>query len=49
MEQQLQRSGHLMLPVRDRNPHMADAEILAWALQEQALVVTMDKDFGELV
>jgi predicted nuclease of predicted toxin-antitoxin system len=28
---------------------MDDADILAWAVQEQRLVITMDKDFGELV
>lgn len=35
--------------VRDRNPAMSDLEILAWAVSEQRLVVTSDKDFGELV
>jgi predicted nuclease of predicted toxin-antitoxin system len=28
---------------------MADSDILAWALAENRLLLTMDKDFGELV
>ena len=28
---------------------MTDIDILAWAVRESRLVVTMDKDFGELV
>ena len=41
--------GHDTLFVRDRDPSMPDADILAWAVAEQRLVVTMDKDFGELI
>jgi predicted nuclease of predicted toxin-antitoxin system len=28
---------------------MSDNDILAWAVADQRLVITMDKDFGELV
>jgi predicted nuclease of predicted toxin-antitoxin system len=45
----LQALGHDTVSVRDRDPKMADADILAWAVAEKRLVVTMDKDFGELV
>jgi predicted nuclease of predicted toxin-antitoxin system len=41
--------GHDTAFVRDRDPSMPDADILAWAVAEGRLVVTMDKDFGELV
>jgi predicted nuclease of predicted toxin-antitoxin system len=41
--------GHDTAFVRDRDPAMADADILAWAVAEGRLVVTMDKDFGDLV
>lgn len=41
--------GHDVVSVRDRDPKMIDADILTWAVAEQRLVVTMDKDFGELV
>ena len=35
--------------VRDVDPSMPDEDILAWAVREARLIVTMDKDFGELV
>ena len=41
--------GHDVLFVRDRDPKLPDIDILAWAVADQRLVVTMDKDFGELV
>lgn len=41
--------GHDSVAVRDRDPKMADDAILAWAVAEGRIVVTMDKDFGELV
>ena len=45
----LRALGHDVAAVRDRDPKMHDTDILAWAVAEQRLVVTMDKDFGELV
>ena len=41
--------GHDTEFVRDRDPAMPDTDILTWAVGEGRLVVTMDKDFGELV
>jgi predicted nuclease of predicted toxin-antitoxin system len=41
--------GRDVVFVRDHSPQMPDDDILAWAVREQRLVVTMDKDFGELV
>lgn len=41
--------GHDAAFVSDRDPTLPDPDILAWAVAEQRLVVTMDKDFGELV
>jgi predicted nuclease of predicted toxin-antitoxin system len=49
VEMQLAADGYEVLPVRDRDPHLPDREILRWAVQEQAIVVTMDKDFGDLI
>ena len=49
VEVQLAADGHAVLPVRDRDPHLPDQEILRWAVSEQAIVVTMDKDFGDLI
>ncbi len=45
----IRRLGHDVLHVRDIDPRMADIDILAWAVRESRLVVSMDKDFGELV
>lgn len=41
--------GHDAALVTDRDPALPDADILAWAVAERRLAVTMDKDFGELV
>ena len=41
--------GHDVLSALDRNPRAADEEILALAMEEQRVLVTEDKDFGELV
>lgn len=41
--------GYDVVYVRDRDPKMKDEDILNWAVTEQRLVVTQDKDFGELV
>ena len=45
----LRQLSHDVAAVRDRDPTMADSAILTWAVAEQRLVVTMDKDFGALV
>ena len=48
-EQWLQKEGHDTKNVRDINPRMPDKEILKIAVSEKRMVITMDKDFGELV
>ncbi len=45
----LREIGHDVVAVRDLDPRMDDREIVARAADEGRLVVTMDKDFGELV
>jgi predicted nuclease of predicted toxin-antitoxin system len=45
----IRQLGHQVAAVRDRDPTMPDVDILAWAVTEGRLIVTMDKDFGELV
>jgi predicted nuclease of predicted toxin-antitoxin system len=45
----LRSAGHDVVAVREVDARMKDTDILAWAVSEQRLVVTMDKDFGELV
>ncbi|MEE9474975.1 MAG: DUF5615 family PIN-like protein [Candidatus Hydrothermarchaeaceae archaeon] len=46
--EELRRRGHDVLWVRTAMPGMTDLEILARAQDEQRLLVTLDKDFGEL-
>lgn len=45
----LRALGHDVTLVRDRDPRMEDVDILAWAVAESRVIITMDKDFGELV
>lgn len=49
VEEWFRVNGHDIQAVRDRDPKTDDADILAWAVSEQRIVITMDKDFGELV
>jgi predicted nuclease of predicted toxin-antitoxin system len=35
--------------VADKNPKMTDEEILMWALSEDRIIVTTDKDFEEMI
>jgi len=48
-EERLIQRGYDVLAVREINPGMSDDEILEIAAKEKRLVITMDKDFGELV
>jgi predicted nuclease of predicted toxin-antitoxin system len=49
VEAWLKAAGHDILAVRDLDPRMADDDILDCAVEDQRLVLTMDKDLGELV
>jgi len=49
VEEVLRELGHDVFAVRNLDPRMDDREIVARAADEGRLVVTMDKDFGELV
>ena len=49
IESYLREEGYDTKAVRDIDPRMADHEIIRLAASEHRMVVTMDKDFGELV
>jgi predicted nuclease of predicted toxin-antitoxin system len=49
VEQWLVETGYDAKTVRDIDPKAKDAEILRLAISESRMVITMDKDFGELV
>ncbi len=44
----LRDAGHDVLWVREERPRTPDPDILAWATREGRLLITFDKDFGEL-
>ncbi|KKZ13624.1 MAG: hypothetical protein TQ37_03950 [Candidatus Synechococcus spongiarum 15L] len=45
----LASQGHDVVSAVDRGPRTPDAEFLAWALEEERILITEDKDFGEPV
>ena len=45
----LRQAGHDVLWIREAAPGMTDLVVLARALDENRLLITFDKDFGELV
>ena len=47
--QYLRNDGHDVLAVAEITPRAEDTDILSWAVREKRIVVTNDKDFGELV
>ena len=49
IERYLREEGYDTKAVRDIDPRMEDEEIVLTAVSENRIVVTMDKDFGELV
>ena len=49
VEQWFTRSGYDAKSVREIDPRMEDRDILRMAVSESRMVVTMDKDFGELI
>jgi len=49
VEMWLAENGHDVKAIRDIDPTMEDKEIMAIAINEKRILVTMDKDFGELV
>ena len=49
VETWLRETGHDVKGIRELNPSMSDRDILRLAGSEKRLVITMDKDFGELI
>ena len=49
VEEALKNKGHDVKSILDLNAAITDLSILELALAEKRIVVTMDKDFGELV
>ncbi len=49
VEQYLRDTGCDVTAVREVNPRASDSEMLKLAVEDSRIVMTMDKDFGELV
>ena len=49
VENYLKDSNYEIICIRDINPFMSDLGILEVAVENNAVIITMDKDFGELV
>lgn len=49
IEEWLVQQNFKVLSIINLNPEMPDIEILALAASKEAIIITMDKDFGELV
>ncbi len=47
--EQLRQDGHAVVYVAELAPSISDDEVLQQANERQAVLVTVDKDFGELV
>src|SRR5436190_10071923 len=47
--EQLRQEGHAVIYVAELAPSISDDEVLQQANERQAVLVTVDKDFGELV
>jgi len=45
----LRTLGHDVLSVYDESPGLPDDDVLRWAEREKRVLITNDKDFGELV
>jgi predicted nuclease of predicted toxin-antitoxin system len=46
--QALRKAGYDIVWIREAAPGIPDTEVLAWAEQEKRILLTFDKDFGEL-
>ena len=44
----LEAAGHDVVWVRTEAPGTIDSDVLAWAAREERILLTFDKDFGEL-
>ena len=45
----LKQRGHDVVESREKGPTLGDRAILEWAVIENRILVTMDKDFGDFI
>jgi predicted nuclease of predicted toxin-antitoxin system len=46
---ELRRSGHDVLSIQERSPGVDDDTVLQLAVNDNRILITSDKDFGELI
>ncbi len=44
----LRSDGHDVISIAERSPGASDIDIFAWAIREDRIVLTFDKDFGDI-
>jgi hypothetical protein len=44
----LKAAGHDVVWIRTASPGITDREVLKWAVREERILLTFDKDFGEI-
>lgn len=47
--ERLRKDGQTVIAIAEEKPSISDSEVLSIAQSNQALLITCDKDFGELV
>jgi predicted nuclease of predicted toxin-antitoxin system len=45
----LRQAGYDVAAVIEKSPGIADTEVLAWATEDQRMIWTFDRDYGELI
>ena len=45
----LQKAGYDVLAITEESPGIEDNEVLAWAVSGKRVILTFDRDYGELI
>jgi len=45
----LRKAGYDILSITEDSPGIEDTEVLAWAVSDQRVILTFDRDYGELI
>ena len=45
----LRRAGHRVVSVSEERPGMKDADVLKHAVKDKSIILTFDRDYGELI
>lgn len=45
----LRRAGHQVVSILEDHPGMKDIDVLKWAVRGKSIILTFDRDYGELI